>query len=829
MKKIARFIIRRHKAVAAVFLLLSVAASVGVLTMRINADIVDVLPSGNRTVGHFKDFLRNFNLLEQVTIVLEDREKSVEEHSALVETIAEKLKASPHIEYVDHHPLAFKNELFLRFFPLFLDERGIGQLRTRLSPEGVERQIRVNYQRLISPLGTPLESELIARDPLMINQILLDSLKRQGNGISLDMSTGFYITNDHSLALIFAKPKGKSKDMRFVQELRRELDAIIASSLKDNGNPHGVTVSVTGGHIMADEVRRTIRHDIISSSLVSVLLVGGLIRLGYRVRFLVLAAIGCTMFASLSCTLFVAHILFGGLNIVTSIVAALLIGLYVDYALHMVKRFGDELTIRRREEALEVMLVKTGPAVVTSALTTSLSFLSILVTKFEGLYELGVVSGIGVLICLAANLLLFGSLLFWLGGKGPERIAPAAVSAARGEGRFAGAIARRSRLILFSSALVIIVLGAGVVKLRFESDPERIGIRESEARSTIEKVNGKLNRNGAPLHLMVTAKSGSELTAAYDSMERLLKAWKERGMIAGYDSLNLFLPSPTRQQAALALLQEPDGAPSGQISSLRKSLEAALNRNGFDYDKHYIDTYVKRVEEAQARRGTIGLDELQHAADPRIGRFYNHRTASIVSYLYPPEREWRPQTVDTMLAESRAEGPDWVLLGEPVLFREIASSIIFGSAAATLLALLFNIGIVYRTFRNARYLLLTMLPVVLGFLLTFGIMGHAGVPLNVISIGTVALIFGLGVDYGIYVMQAYIGEDTRGIGRALRVSGKNVVMCAATTVAGCGSLVTAEFTGIASIGMVLTIGAVASAAAALVVLPALLHIVEEAR
>ena len=53
----------------------------------------------------------------------------------------------------------------------------------------------------------------------------------------------------------------------------------------------------------------------------------------------------------------------------------------------------------------------------------------------------------------------------------------------------------------------------------------------------------------------------------------------------------------------------------------------------------------------------------------------------------------------------------------------------------------------------------------------------------------IALIFGFGVDYGIYMMQSE-AEDDAG---SLRSVGGTVALCSLTTVASCGSLMTSFF------------------------------------
>jgi len=762
LKKIARFIAVHHKAITFVFALLTIVAVIGALKMNINADIIDVLPHDNATVNHFKDFIKTFSLLDHVTIVIESIEGNVEEHAVLIESIAEKLQKSSLIEYVDHRPLAFKNELFLKYFPLFLDEQGIRQLRDRLTNEGIERQVKINYQKLISPLSTTMDSELAVRDPLMISQIFVESVKRRESGSPLDLSSGYYITNDHSLALIFIKPNGKSKDMAFVKKLKGELDTIIAEAVKESGTDRGVTVRLTGGHIISEEIRQIIRHDIINSSAISIVLIAALIWVVYRARLIVLAAIGLTMFTSLSVTLFVAYIAFGGLNIVTSIVAAVLIGLYVDYAMHMVNRFSYELKTFEREAALEAVFVKVGPAIVVSAVTSSFSFFSILATKFEGLYELGVISGIGILICLVSNFFLLGSLLFWLSARGTDKIA-----VNRGkvltEGRLARLVTRNPRLVIYLTVLAIVFLGYGMTKLRFDSDPEHIGLRDGQASVTLKRVNEKLNRKGTPLNLMVKAKTTEDITAGYDAMEQLLKKWRSDGLIERYDSVRLFLPPPSLQKAAIEQLEALSITNLAYRGVIEPLLKNALRKDDFDYDEQYIRSYANGIEKALSHREPIGLNELDQTADPRIGHFYNSHAISIASYLYPPGKEWKQQTIDAMLMDIKAQGANWILMGEPVLFKEISSSVISGSGMATIMALLLNIGMVYLLFRKIRYVLLTMLPVTLGFLLTPGLMGYLNAPFNFINIGTIALIFGLGVDYGVYVMQAYVSEGKKGV------------------------------------------------------------------
>ena len=823
LKKASAVVLARYRLIAILFALLTAVSIYTVYHMEIKTDLIDVLPKGNPAVAQFRDFMQKYNILESVTIIVSSQTNSVDENADLIETLAAKLKQSRLVERVDYTALGRNSEFFLRNFPLFLDGAGLRQLSQRLSPRGIERQVRLNYQKLLSPVASPADSELIERDPLNLREIVAANMKRSGPDNPFDLSLGYYITKDHSTALIFVKPTGGSKDMEFVKKLRPELDAIVRSALTENGSPQGISVQLTGGHIFSDDVRRVIRHDIMSSTLMSVVLIALIIWLAYRVRPVVLLIVACTTLASLSMTLAVAYLIFGSLNIVTSIVCGLLIGMYVDYCILTLKRYGDEMLLKKdRRAALELTMTKAGAAMLVSAITTAISFFSIIITRFDGLYELGIVSGIGVLICFVTTLFLMNSLLVWASAGGGDRILSVAKPFSGIDG-LSKLIESHPRLIVYAGILLVIVLAFGMTHLRFDNDPEHIGIKNSPTVTAMKSLNQKLRNSGEPLQVMIKASNMDDLNAAFDSLEQRIAEWKKGGLISRADSLGSFLPPPQVQIHSIETIRLLFRSHPVSVGELEPMVTRQFDRFGIAYDSGQMKTYLSTIAAAVNRSGIIGLNEIQANAESRIGRFYNRKDVSMVAYLYSRSGAWDKDTVETIKKEVSTEGSGWALLGSPILYDEIKTSILWGSSLAAIITLGLNVLFVSLFLRrDKRYIILSMLPVCLGFLMTLAIMGWLGSPFNFINIGTMALIFGFGVDYGLYVMQAYLREDTRDINNALQLSGKNVIMCAATTIAGCGSLITAEFEGIASIGLVLTIGAVCCSAITLILLPSLL-------
>lgn len=153
---------------------------------------------------------------------------------------------------------------------------------------------------------------------------------------------------------------------------------------------------------------------------------------------------------------------------------------------------------------------------------------------------------------------------------------------------------------------------------------------------------------------------------------------------------------------------------------------------------------------------------------------------------------------------------------------EIRAAILWEAGVAVFLSFVANLLIVRLHFKSWHRVWLVMLPVSAGTILTVGAMGIFGLQFNFFNVAGIALIFGFGVDYGIYLMQAHIEDGSRNGATAVRSAGGSIVLCAVTTLVSCGSLITTHYRGLASIGAVLSLGAIFCLASTLLLMPALL-------
>ena len=114
------------------------------------------------------------------------------------------------------------------------------------------------------------------------------------------------------------------------------------------------------------------------------------------------------------------------------------------------------------------------------------------------------------------------------------------------------------------------------------------------------------------------------------------------------------------------------------------------------------------------------------------------------------------------------------------------------------------------------------MPLLLSFLLTFGLAGWLGLPLNAANLLVLPLLLGIGIDSGVHVIYDWRSQSNGyQLSRSLALS---VLLCSTTTIAGFAGLTLARHQGLRSLGILLCIGMTISLATSLLFLPACLKV-----
>jgi uncharacterized protein len=298
LRRLAKGIDANPRRIAIACLMAAVVAAMVVTRIPVTTDILDVMPEGSPAIVAFTDYLRDFKVMGGLVIVVETEDRSADSLIAAVQTLGERLSASPYVESVDYNLLRSGSRFVAEHFPIYLDASEIARLADRLSRPGMRRQIRKNREALLSPLSSPFEAEMIRRDPLNLRELVQDSLMRRLPAKDLDLSTGYYLDRSHSLAFLMVRPRGSTRDTSFVRALHKEVNRIADQVAEMDGNPQGMRIGLAGGYARAAEAVSAIWQDMVISFVVSLFLILLLLYIAFRPSVVVLGIFTVTLFAA---------------------------------------------------------------------------------------------------------------------------------------------------------------------------------------------------------------------------------------------------------------------------------------------------------------------------------------------------------------------------------------------------------------------------------------------------------------------------------------------------------------------------------------------------
>jgi hypothetical protein len=129
------------------------------------------------------------------------------------------------------------------------------------------------------------------------------------------------------------------------------------------------------------------------------------------------------------------------------------------------------------------------------------------------------------------------------------------------------------------------------------------------------------------------------------------------------------------------------------------------------------------------------------------------------------------------------------------------------------------------TFRRPVLVVLTFVPLVVGVIVSVGLMAALGIDFNLVSLSMLPLILGIGIDNGIHVVHRFIGHAREGLEEVFRHTGRGIVMTSLTTIVGFGAMIFADYPGLRSSGLLAILGVGATLVTAVTLLPAFLTLV----
>ncbi len=229
-----------------------------------------------------------------------------------------------------------------------------------------------------------------------------------------DLGVNPYLASqDRDLFMIFVQPSDPRSQADTIAPLIDATRRVLAGAGLEAA---GIRPGMTGIPVYAIDDRDVIQRDISKLSGLSFVMVAGLFAASFRSLRRPLLAMGA-MLASVLVTTGFATIHPGHLTLLSSFFASSLFGLGVDYGIHLINRVEEFVSGGLPErEAVPRAVTALARELFTGAITTAFGFFAMLLSGFQGFAELGVIAGVGILLCLLAMITLLPALLVtWRG------------------------------------------------------------------------------------------------------------------------------------------------------------------------------------------------------------------------------------------------------------------------------------------------------------------------------------------------------------------------------------------------------------------------------
>ena len=787
---IADLVVRRPVVMAIAGLLLALGSVTIISWQRaFDSDILNLLPASNPAVQGLKVYNSEFTQARELAFLL-TWEKAPADTDAFREIFVERLRSQEWVHRVlDAPPLEASGgrksiheivvPLLLNLPPTQFDEAIHG-----LSPQAIQERIGRLAAQMAA--GSPRARFELENDPL---GLAARAAKPVWETVAI--SETFNLTSaDGTTTIIPAITNQSELSAEACRETMRQVRQFIAQ-IKDELEPNGPEILVTGRSAYVDEIEASMQRDIATTSLVSLLCVTGLFWVGFR-RLLPLIGIALLLALTAITTMACGTLYFDRLNIIAISFCSILFGLGDDFSLLLCQRFYQSRNIgMTRESAIAESINHCVPGILWVALTTGIGFLALCFSGSNGFAQLGVLVALGVFLC-AVLMPLF--LFLFLG----DSLTPTSASVGPARAFVRQCLQAPGRVL--TSALILFV-GAAVLSLtpwrtlRFDISPASLEPRNIPAAKALALMMQKFPATLEPVMIVLPESKASDLTA----LDRVLKQLKSEDLIETSSSPSALVLDPER------IRTNAEYARSGNLAVSRRAFEQAIADSGLNVSA-FTETF--KVLEGLGEIDNSRLSWSQFLSPTSQWWFLFDRmispdsTAAIAYARTQPQitgsqRERIAEFVEAAMPSALVTGWSQALTSLTAWARQ--ELIVFGGAVS--LIILTILAIVYR---NARFWFLHALSLLAAGAGTVATLKLFDVPINLLNVLAFPLMLGVGVDYGTHLILA--AKEGGDLVANLSAVLKPIVLSGLTTATGFGSLMLAQNVALSGLGTICAIG-----------------------
>lgn len=755
------------------------------LQIKYEEDISKLLPSGN--IGSSQQLVfNNLKVKDKVFITFSSKNGKVNTDSLILacDAFTDSLLSHDKDSLIDNVLYKLDEELLFsgieylyENLALFLDENDYRAFDSIFTAESLDEQMAENYADLESAAGN-YTYELIQQDPARLRFILKNKAAdfSKALGSNYKIIDGHFFTPDSTMVVTFLSPNFTGFDSKtgtyLVENIEKERE-ILSENFSD------VEVLFHGAPVQGVFNSRQIKEDLLLTMGISLLLACGLIWLCFKNKstlLFLLLPVGYGMLFALFCLYFMQGII----SLMAMGIGAIVLGVALSYCLHVLTHY------KYVNDPIKVLREQTKP-VILGSITTIGAFMGLLFTDSDLLRDFG----------LFATFALIGTTFFCL-----IFLPQFFTSENNRHSEKAFRILEKINTYPFENQkwLVVLLIVISCVCfytsdfVEFDTNLKNIGYTDPDVSRSSALLSEKTTHGNASLYFAVGSTNLDSALVYNKEFSKHLSELQAQGIVKNCGNTSIILNNSAEINEKVQLWK--NYWTDSKIKVVKQNIINSGSKYGFT--EELFEPFFTLIESEIEPKSLLDADFIPEGLKSNWVEHTDGNYLVFTPVQISPDNIYK--TCDSILTYDKA------VVIEPFYYTQDMVktlndnfNIILGiSSAFVLLVLLISL-------KSITLSIISFIPMWLSWYIVQGIMAILGIQFNLINIIVSSFIFGVGVDYSIFIMDGLLG-GTREKGRLLMQHKTAIFLSAVVLIVSISSLMFATHPAIASIGLTTLIG-----------------------
>lgn len=803
------------------FYIILTVLSIGMLiyiifNISLEQDITKLIPKGDEAITEYFDIVDKLGLMDKLLIDLSieaDFNTTQEETQALINVADHFVNLLQETDHFSNILYRFDDEK-LKHTAMQLFDRRFNLIPIQQYPETSfynEEYLKSRLSQLkmkLFLLDTFISRETLLNDPFGFTEAFIQNMMNQKVDFKFKMNQNILFSEDNHHILLITTPIKPSFDIEFGQQLIEDINAI-ANDISQN-REYQVQIKMLGGHLYAVSTASLIKQDITLIFILSSLGVLCIYFFSFRKLRILFYSFLQISFGLITGVFFIT-LLFESVHGTTLAFGAMLIGICIDYSTHYFIAYSFHMKNKSAYPNL-IAIQEIARSLFIGFLSTVIIGIVFLFSDFRFLYEIAVFFFAGISAAFFISLFIIPQIDLSK-GKGIQ-VDFLLVKAKNKINSLMQWSKKHWKTLLILAIIITAQASLMLGFIRFDTDIRNFGYVQTELRQIEEEFYQRYGDITTTNMIVISGENRSEILELNDKVYHLLNEAKQKGYIDDFYNIHVFLPSRTTQLHRLEHFQSIDW---GRVKNRFLTLAP-----DYGFEPSDFQAFFQEMEAFQTQpKEWITLEDYQDTAFYSIldkVLFKNKEEIILLSYFKAREEQYLSQVIQQI--NSIDEKVHYV--NQINIINQIMDTLTEELARMGGIVFILMFIILIIQYRNIKKPLLAIMPSVFGIIVAVALISLIYDKLNIVNIFAMMLIVGIGLDYGVFLVNcqrvgAYNDQE------ATDRTALAIIISALTTLVSFGILIISKNPVLSSIGIVILLGIFFAMLFTVILVPSLMN------